>query len=49
MKRTMAGWLRARDAEGQPEPVKDPPKKNERRPASKSKVIPASRHIPPRS
>jgi hypothetical protein len=43
MKRTMAAWLKARDAEGKPEAVQDPPPENERKP------IPASRRIPPRT
>jgi len=48
MKRTMAGWLKERDAECKQEPFKDPPKRNERRPAPKSGGrIPASRLIPP--
>ena len=48
MKRTMAGWLKDRDAEGKQEPFGEPPTKNERRAAPKpGGRSPASRLIPP--
>jgi len=47
-KRVIGAWLKAREAKGKRESLKDPPKGSERRPASAthSGIIPASRLIP---